>query len=86
MSADVFASVRRPVEPRPFPLGPLLTIATEPTLTRLALRVGASGATIHRAAVEGCTVRQADHWAVALGHHPAEVWDDWYAHPTEPGR
>lgn len=34
---------------------------------------------VHRARRRGgFTLRQADEAAVALGHHPAEIWPQWY--------
>jgi hypothetical protein len=76
---DVFASARGPLEPRPFPLAPLLALI-DATPAALALRVGASGSTVHRAAAAGLTWHQADVWAVRIGKHPAEVWPSWWDH------
>lgn len=78
MSADLFASVRGPIELRPFPIAPLLEL-TGLSLSRLALRVGASGSVVSRAKGAGLTDAQADRWAVACGFHPSEVWPDWFA-------
>lgn len=66
-----------PVSSSPrYPLGPLLAIVGVSPWT-LAATVRASGDTIRRALVEGLDERQADHWAVWAGHHPAEVWPGW---------
>lgn len=76
---DLFASVRGPLEPRPFPLALLLGVL-DCSLSALAVRVGASGSTVSRAATVGLTEAQADRWAIACGLHPAEVWgQSWYA-------
>jgi hypothetical protein len=36
-----------------------------------------SGTDLTTAARVGLTDRQADHWAIALGSHPALVWPGW---------
>lgn len=82
-AVDVFASVRGPVVPRPFPFAPLMAIAGL-SLNQLALRLGAGQSTLSRCVLAGCTDEQADRWAVALGYHPSEVWpDEWYAELPE---
>ena len=77
---DVFASLRGPIEPRPFDVEPLLAVAGEPSLSRAALRLGVRQSTLSRAVALGITWRQADAWACRLRQHPAEVWPDtWWA-------
>lgn len=74
---DVFASVRRPLEMRPWPAQPLcaaIDVDGEMSLQEIAREADATWATFHRALTEGLTERQADEWAVAAGLHPAEVW------------
>lgn len=66
-------------EPRPFPLRNLLEMTG---LTRTALRkvVFASGSDMAVAHQLGCTLDQADRWALRAGFHPAMVWvAEWNA-------
>lgn len=83
MSADLFANVRQPLEPRPFPFAALLAVAEGASLNQLAMRIGVRQSTLSRALVAGCTDEQADRWAVALGFHPSEVWPEWYPETPE---
>jgi hypothetical protein len=68
--------------PRLFPLRPLLD-AAELTESALARHVHANGTAIRMAAAAGCTVSEADRWAVRCGFHPAEIWPDWNNDLTE---
>lgn len=83
MSDDIFASVRKPtrkVEPRPWPLEPILE-AAKLNKKALARIVRVSPRTVNRAAAEGLTDEQADHWCIkAAGLHPACVYgiDEWW--------
>lgn len=77
---DIFASVRGPLEPRPFPLAPLFAHAEATSLRRLAFLLGLDGSTVSGVQHSGLTWRQADEWAIRLGKHPAEVWPDiWWS-------
>jgi hypothetical protein len=44
------------------------------TRSRLAAKLGVSGATLRTASRRGLTERQADDWAIRLGLHPLMVW------------
>ena len=79
LEADPFASVRVRLVARPWPAGPLVELAGNPSITGLARLLGEPYTTVHVAQRDGLTDVQADRWAVALGRHPAEVWSDWYA-------
>jgi hypothetical protein len=73
----------RPVAAR-LPVEPLLALHPEASLIAaqrdIALGGGIYETNIHKALREGLTWMQADRWAVALGHHPAEVWGRaWWA-------
>jgi len=57
-----------------WPLEPLLA-TTGVTPTQVRARLGGAG--YLRAETDGLSDRQADRIAIALGHHPANVWDDW---------
>jgi hypothetical protein len=56
-----------------WPIEPLL--ATGVTPAQLRARLGGAG--YQRATVDGLSDQQADRIAIALGHHPANVWPDW---------
>ena len=60
-----------------WPIEPLLTAARCTTTHDLAdlLHVGRN--TTAHAAVNGCTDRQADHWAAKLGWPAALLWPHW---------
>ncbi len=62
---------------RLFPVGPLVCIAEHRGLSRTALCARA-GITL-RALSTGLTSEQADRAAIALGLHPAELWEDFIA-------
>ena len=61
---------------RPWPMQPLLD-ATSLTLSGFSHAHGVSYDTMRPAARDGLTDKQADHWAVKAGLHPACVWPDW---------
>ena len=61
--------------PRPYPLQPLLDAAGI-TRSQLQKRTKTSGADMCKSGREGCTLSQADRWAVRCGFHPIEVWQD----------
>lgn len=68
---------------RLWPIGPLLRLArlNAGQLLALAAEVGAHETTVRRAAADGLTDQQADHWAVALGTVPTLVWgEEWDRH------
>lgn len=67
-----------------FPVEPLLALHPEDSLVGAARAIGRgqgiTEANIHRVLREGLTWMEADRWAVALGHHPTEVWGRaWWA-------
>lgn len=66
-----------------FPFDPLAEAAGNPSPAVLARQLGLHRRTVHRWRAAGCVPdRQADRAAVALGHHPAEIWPiEWSAHP-----
>lgn len=67
-----------------WPLAPLLRY-THLTPSGFARRYDIRRGSVCRAARVGLNDRQADHWATAVGLHPAEVWGcAWFdAVPTE---
>jgi hypothetical protein len=60
-----------------WPLAPLLELVPRSSYRGLMNRLSVSGADVGRAARDGLTDRQADHWAVGLGLHPSLVWPGW---------
>lgn len=48
--------------------------------TLLAFRLGVTRRTIQRLANTGLTDRQADHYAIRAGLHPAWIWPEWWTH------
>ncbi|NNF70332.1 MAG: helix-turn-helix domain-containing protein [Acidimicrobiia bacterium] len=71
MTADTLTLVR-------WPLAPLLASAGNPPVAQLARQVGVATRTVWRWQLRGLTDTQADRAAVALGLHPANIWDHWY--------
>ncbi len=61
-----------------WPLAPLLDAAGRPSADVLAARVGVTPRTIWRWHHRGLTDQQADHAAIALGYHPANIWTNWH--------
>lgn len=64
----------------PWPAQPLLDAAGL-TAGQLGKAVAAGGTVAATAVQQGLTTGQADRWAVALGLHPAEIFDGWYTQP-----
>ncbi len=67
-----------------FPLRPALAAAANRagrpgSITLLADATGIPRTTLSRWNVMGLTADAADEVAVALGHHPGELWPDWFA-------
>jgi hypothetical protein len=78
----------QPAAPQPridgrirFPLAPLLARAGAGNLSHLARILGVSRATVQAASSRGLSERAADHYAVAAGLHPAEVWPELWVTP-----
>ena len=73
----VLAEVRWPLEP--------LLRYTGMTQVALARRLGVHATTVQNARRRGLNDRQADHWATAIGLHPALIWGpEWFeAAPPE---
>lgn len=71
---DIFASARGPLEPRPFPIAPLLAAAHVSMAWKLGEMVSAANSTIAHAEANGLTWHQADVWACRIGRHPSELW------------
>lgn len=68
-----------PVEPRPYPFGPLLE-ALRTTHGAFAKRHGVSGRDVKVMVEQGLTEYQADKYAIRAGLHPGDVWPDlWWA-------
>lgn len=44
----------------------------------LAEATGVSVGQLHRWKREGIPLRSADRAAVAIGHHPGEIWEEWW--------
>lgn len=61
-----------------WPLAPLLDAAGHPPVHDLATRVGVTSRTVWRWHHTGLTDTQADHAAIALGYHPANIWIEWH--------
>lgn len=65
-----------------FPIEPLATIwqreHPDATLDQLRRELAINGPTWHRMQAHGMTVAQADRYAVRLGRHPCEIWDNWW--------
>jgi hypothetical protein len=68
---------------RRWPLTPLLE-QVGGTHSMLVKRGGVSGRDVARAAELGLSDRQADHWALRCGLHPAMVWPGWAAAALTP--
>jgi hypothetical protein len=62
---------------RPFPLDALLHITRE-TAADLGRRCGVNTRSLARWRAAGLTATVADRLAVRSGHHPAEVWPNWW--------
>ena len=64
-----------------FPFAPLAQAAGDPGTSALARQLGVSRRTVHRWQAAGAIpARRADHAAIQLGHHPAEIWPiEWSA-------
>lgn len=81
--AEVAGVVRTaPSERLPFgPLGALVAAQVGPgcVFSAMARRLDVSRETVHRWAVTGVPVRQADRAAVEFGRHPGELWPAWWA-------
>lgn len=78
---DIYAD--DPAGDRPFPLAPLLERAGI-SKRRLTMLVAASGSAMGKATTSGLTWQQADVWAIRCGHHPAEIWGNWWSEiPTD---
>lgn len=58
------------------PVGPLL--ARAPSVCELARRIDVTPRTIHRWQHDGVPLLAADRAAIALGHHPADLWPTDY--------
>lgn len=54
-------------------------------LVALADRLGISSRWARDLHARGLTERQADRFAVAIGHHPASVWPDWWTNAVGDG-
>lgn len=65
-----------------WPLAPLLQVAGGWNTLQANLRI--NGTDLSRAAREGLTDRQADHWATRCGWHPDLIWPDWTAAALRP--
>ncbi|MCC6438120.1 MAG: hypothetical protein AB7O92_07085 [Acidimicrobiia bacterium] len=61
-----------------WPLAPLLDAAGRPSAAALAAQVGVTLRTVWRWHHRGLTDQQADHAAIALGYHPANIWTNWH--------
>jgi hypothetical protein len=73
--------VRRGETPPPgrFPSAPLLEAVVRRYGT---LKTSGWEDSLHRLMRQGdLSATQADRWAVRLGKHPYEIWDDWYDIP-----
>lgn len=70
--------------PRPYPFAPI-DEATTLADHDLAARLHISGWQLRRCRAEGCTVEEADRFAVRLGLHPCELWGwGWFADALTP--
>lgn len=52
------------------------------TISDLARTIGIDRAQVQRWKRVGLTPPAADRVAIALGHHPFELWPDWYDEPA----
>ena len=60
------------------PFRPLADVAGRLPLGELAKSLGVAARTVHRwRATDTVPPMAADRAAVALGHHPAEIWPEW---------
>lgn len=48
--------------------------------TAAAITLGVTRRTVQRLALSGLSDRQADHYAISLGFHPAHIWSEWWEH------
>jgi hypothetical protein len=78
--ADRLGTVADPRAERRVPAAPLLELDT---VSALARRTDTHARQWHRWKTAGIPMSIADHVAVALGLHPAELWADWYADDLE---
>ena len=46
--------------------------------TELAERLGITRQWVHHLSHHGLTDRSADRYAITTGHHPADIWDNWW--------
>ena len=66
-----------------YPLAPLLAalgivVGSPRWASRAATRIGVHQRQIHRWMACGIAWPQADHIAIHLDMHPANLWDDWF--------
>lgn len=74
---DGARSKTRPVHRRPWPLGPLLEATGHTNDCRWAAEFGMNGTELAIVRDEGLTDAQADHFAVAAGLSPYNVWHNY---------
>lgn len=73
------ASVTVPLAERfPYPLEPLMRRLGLPTTADSALALGVDASLLHGWLRSGLSEEMADHLACRAGHHPGEVWPEWW--------
>lgn len=63
------------------------TFAPDTLTTIIASAFGVSRSTVHKWSYRKVRLSafDADRYAVAIGLHPAEIWDNWFTTTTEEG-
>lgn len=63
---------------RRYPLAPLIAITHAQDLHQLARQLGLTHRHLRRMQAQGLQDREADRYAIRLGHHPSHIWPNWH--------